>query len=45
MPNLYVSLATVKSSGLLNISGTGDDARLRDVIEAVSRNIDAYALR
>jgi len=45
MPNLYVSLATVKSTGLLNISGTGDDARLRDLIEAVSRNIDAYVQR
>src|SRR3990167_10966476 len=45
MPNLYVSLATVKGAGLLNISGTGDDARLRDLIEAVSRNLDDYLRR
>ena len=45
MPNLYVSLKTVKSSGLLNISGTTDDARLRDLIEAVSRNMDGYVGR
>src|SRR3972149_95710 len=45
MPNLYVSRATVKSSGLLNISGTGDDSRLRDLIEAISRNMDSYVGR
>lgn len=42
MPNLYVSLKTFKSTGFQNIPGTADDARLRDLIEAISRNIDAY---
>ena len=45
MTNAYVSLHTVKSSGVLNISGSGDDSRLRGLAESVSRMIDRYCNR
>ena len=45
MTNAYVTLDTIKSSGVLNISGTGDDTRLLALIEAVSRVIDRYCGR
>ena len=45
MTNAYVTLDTLKGSGVLNITGTGDDARLLALIEAVSRVIDRYCGR
>ena len=45
MTNAYVSLDTLKSSGVLNITGTGDDTRLRTLIENVSRMADRYCNR
>ena len=45
MTNAYVTLDTLKSSGVLNITGTGDDTRLLALIEAVSRLIDRYCGR
>ena len=45
MPNAYVSLDTLKSSGVLNITGTGDDERLRSLAESVSRMTDRYCNR
>ena len=45
MTNAYVSLDTLKSSGVLNITGTTDDARLRQLVEAVSRVVDRYCNR
>ncbi len=45
MTNAYVTLDTLKGSGVLNISGTGDDSRLLALIEAVSRIIDRYCGR
>lgn len=42
MPNAYVGLATLKSAGAMNITGTADDTRLRQYIEAVSRAFDSY---
>jgi hypothetical protein len=45
MTNAYVSLDTLKSSGVLNIIGTDDDTRLRSLIEAASRMIDRYCNR
>lgn len=45
MTNQYVSLDTLKSSGVLNITGTSDDTRLRTLTEAVSRMIDRYCNR
>lgn len=45
MNNAYVSLDTLKSGGLLNITGTGDDSRLRSLIEASSRVVDRYCNR
>ena len=43
--NAYVSLDTLKNASVLNITGTGDDARLRNVLENVSRQIDQYCNR
>ncbi|MDA1347843.1 MAG: hypothetical protein O3A47_03115 [Chloroflexi bacterium] len=43
--NAYVSLDTLKSSGVLNITGSGDDARLRGLAENVSRMVDRYCNR
>lgn len=45
MSNAYVSLDTLKSSGVLNITGAGNDTRLRHLIEAVSRIVDRYCNR
>ena len=45
MTDAYVSLDTLKSSGVLNITGTGDDARLLQLIESVSRLVDRYCNR
>ena len=45
MANSYVSLDTFKSAGVLNITGTGDDARLLSLLESVSRLIDRYCNR
>ena len=45
MNNSYVSLDTLKSSGVLNITGTGDDGRLRGLAESVSRVVDRYCNR
>ena len=45
MNNSYVSLDTLKSSGVLNITGAGDDGRLRGLAESVSRIVDRYANR
>ena len=45
MTNAYVSLDTLKSSGVLNITGAGDDTRLRTLIENVSRMADRYCNR
>ncbi len=45
MTNAYVTLDTLKGSGVLNITGSGDDARLLTLIEAVSRIIDHFCGR
>ena len=45
MPHAYIGLATLKSSGALNITGTGGDARLLVLLEAISEAIDDYAGR
>ena len=45
MTNAYADLSTLKSAGVLNISGTGYDTRLRELLEAVSRLIDRYCNR
>ena len=45
MTNAYADLATLKSAGVLNISGDTYDARLLDLVEAVSRLIDHYCNR
>jgi hypothetical protein len=45
MGNSYVSLDVLKSSGVLNITGTGDDTRLLALLESASRLIDRYCNR
>ena len=45
MTNAYADLSTLKSSGVLNITGTGYDTRLLDLLEACSRLIDRYCNR
>ncbi len=45
MTNAYADLTTLKSTGVLNISGTGYDTRLRELLEAASRLIDRYCNR
>ena len=45
MANSYVSLDMFKSSGVLNITGTGDDSRLRALLENVSQVIDRFSNR
>ena len=45
MTNAYVTLDTLKSSGGLNITGMGEDERLRTLVESVSRVIDRYCSR
>ena len=39
----YASLDTLKS--LANITGTGDDAQFKRVLEAVTRQVDAFCHR
>jgi hypothetical protein len=45
MTNAYVTVDTIKSASALDITGTGDDRRLRRIIEGVSRQIDAHCNR
>ena len=45
MANSYVSLDVLKSSGVLNITGAGEDTRLLSLLESVSRAIDRYCNR
>ncbi len=45
MTNAYVSVDTLKSSGVLNITGTADDTRMRTLAEALSRMVDGYCNR
>ena len=45
MTNAYADLTTLKSAGVLNISGAAYDSRLLDLLEAVSRLIDHYCNR
>ena len=45
MSNAYASLDVFKASGVLNITGTDDDARLLALLEDVSRQIDRFCLR
>ena len=45
MTNAYADLTTLKSTGALNIAGTGYDTRLRELLEAASRLIDRYCNR
>jgi len=45
MANSYVSLDVFKSSGVLNITGTGDDTRLLSLLENVSRIVDRLCNR
>ena len=45
MTNAYVSLDTLKSASVLDITGTGDDARLRILLENVSRQVDRHCNR
>lgn len=45
MTNAYAGLTTLKSSGVLNITGTGFDGRLLALLEDVSRLIDGYCNR
>ena len=43
--NTYITLDIFKSSGVLNIAGTGDDARLLSALEGASRMVDRYCNR
>lgn len=45
MTNAYAGLKTLKSSGVLNITGTTFDERLLSLLEEVSRWIDGYCNR
>ena len=45
MTNAYSSFATLKSAGVLNISGASYDTHLLDLLETVSRFIDRYCNR
>ena len=45
MTNAYVSLDTLKSSSVLDITGAGDDTRLRILLENVSRQADRHCNR
>jgi hypothetical protein len=45
MTNSYVSVDTLKSSSVLNVTGAGDDTRLRMLLENVSRQVDRYCNR
>ncbi len=45
MTNVYADLTTMKSAGVLNITGSSFDARLLALLEDVSRWIDSYCNR
>ena len=45
MTNAYVSLDTLKSSSVLNVTGTADDSRLRALAENAGRIVDRYCNR
>ena len=45
MTNSYCGLSTFKSAGVVNITGTGNDTRLREYLEVASRHCDDYCLR
>ena len=45
MTNAYTSLDLLKSASVLDITGTGDDTRLRLVLENTSRLVDRYCNR
>ncbi len=45
MTNAYVSLDTLKSSSVLNVTGSADDSRLRALAENASRIVDRYCNR
>ena len=45
MTNAYADLTTLKSAGVLNISGTTYDTRLLDLLEATSRLVDQHCNR
>jgi len=45
MQNSYVDIQTLKDIGVLNITTSGYDARLRSLAESVSRQIDKWANR
>lgn len=45
MPNAYVTLSALKGTAALNFTGTAYDARLLTLVEAVSRQVDAYCGR
>lgn len=45
MTNAYVSLDTLKSPSVLDIASAGDDARLRGLLENVSRQVDRHCNR
>ena len=45
MSNAYVSLDALKSAGVLNITGSGNDGRLRTLAENASRVVDRYCNR
>ena len=45
MTNAYASLDLLKSASVLDITGAGDDTRLRLVLENVSRLVDRYCNR
>jgi len=43
--NSYVSVDEITSASVLDITGAGDDTRLRRLLEAASRKMDRYANR
>ena len=45
MTNAYVSLDTLKSSSVLNVTGSADDSRLHALAENASRIVDRYCNR
>ena len=45
MANAYVSLDVFKGSGVLNIVGSGEDARLLSLLDNASRVVDRHCNR
>ena len=45
MPNSYATIGDIKGALVGNVTGTGNDARLRALLESVSRTVDAYCAR